>query len=831
MSRRQIVLRALNAVVTLFVAGVVFYVAGYGAGPLPALGPVLNPGTGIWTAARDAQLPHTQTLHLDGLHAAVTVILEQNGTAHISATDDADLFWTIGYLHARFRLLQMDLLRRQGEGLLSEILGPTALDSDRFEDELGLTRTALAAWNALAPYSQVRQGLISYTQGVNARISQDEAKHDLPMMFKLLGYAPRAWTPLDSLVTQGIMTQTLDFTTTPLDYALLVQSLGYQRTMQWFPILPPDAQQPYDPGPYHGASITPLPSQQTLSASAMQAISMLATQIAALPPTAIHHGGNSNNWAVNGTKTLAGKPLMAGDPHLRLTLPAIWYQLEATSPDLYFNGVTIPGIPLILIGQNRHISWSLTDVQNQATLFYIEQTDNTHPGQYYWRGAWRRMQRVAYDIPVKGSQSVHLNVELTVHGPLMPQKNLPGQTIAVDWMGALPALDAESLMQIIHASNFQQFRDALRLWTAPTQNFVYADDTGNIGMVSPGDYPLVQSGAPWLPLPGTGAADIAGFIPFDNLPQVYNPPDHIVFSANQRPVGDTYPYYIGTTQDFFDNGYRAEQILADLRSSSSLTVQDMKRIQTSSHDYLAGLIVPKLLPVLQQAHLSGQEQTAQALLQAWNGDMDANSAAAAIWWTFWSQYLSDTFQPWWDALHVPARQFDSLAVNADQSPLDEDLEQWTLHDPTNPTFSPPDSAKRTANVVMLKAFKESVSQLGKQLGTNPQQWQWGALHSREITSLIQVDALGYGPRASSGDAWTISAADGMVVTDGPSWRFIMDWGSKQGIGIYPGGQDENPLSAWYQNEIASWWNGRYYPMLDSAAARSQAGSVTWVLTP
>ena len=841
MKKRGLPLRILHLLIALLIAGGIIYATAAGAGPLPPLGSVLNPGTGVWAAASAARPVQSETLHLAGLQQPVTVIFESNGTPHIQAATDSDLFWTIGYLQAHFRLTQMDLLRRQGEGLLSQILGKEALSSDQLQVMLGLDRAARLDWQTLPANGPTRQGLQAYTNGVNAWIGQAEQSNSLPFMFKLLNYRPQAWTPIDTLVIQGVMTQDLNFSTTPLNYAMMVKSLGYDRTMQWFPVLPTDAQHPYETGPYqHPANLTPLPSQLTFSQATMQSLASMQQQISALP-NAMRDGSASNNWAVNGPLTASGNALMAGDPHLHLTLPSIWYQLDASSPNYTFSGVSIPGVPLILIGRNQHISWSMTDVQNESTLFYVEKTDSAHPHQYYWNGSWHQMQHITYDIPIKGHATIHQDVYLTAHGPIFPaDKGIAGETISVDWMGSLPSTDSEALMDVLKASNFSQFRQALSMWDAPTLNFVYADDQGNIGMISPGYYPIVKSGAPWLPLPGTGEADIAGSIPYDAVPQVYDPPSHMIFTANQRPVGNDYPYFIGTTWGYFDNGYRANEISAELSGKSQLTMQDMERIQNSTHDYLAGEIVPELLKALRGNVAGGDAQQAQALLQSWNGNMDVNSPAASIWWTFWTRYLADTFNPWWQANHVPIKQQPGLAVGTGQTSLDEDLETWTLHDPQNAAFTLPNGNKRDASAVMLQAFGESVGELSKTLGSDPNQWQWGKLHSRTIASLLGVDALSYGPRPTGGDEWTPNAAGGSPLSandpmlsaseHGPSWRIIVDWASGQAEGTYPGGQDENPASPWYENQISHWWNGQYYPMIAGAIARQQAGSVVWTLS-
>jgi penicillin amidase len=827
----------------LVVAGGVLYVSAAGAGPLPPLGSALDVGNGVWTTASDARPLQREALHVAGLQRPVTVIFEPNGTPHVQAATDHDLFWTIGYLQARFRLTEMDLARRQGEGRLAEVFGSKGLDWDRFVTVLGLPRTAAADWQTLPASSPARPVLLAYTQGVNARIAEDERSGTLPLLFKLLNYQPRPWTPVDSLALQGDLTLTLGFTETPLFYAEMVKALGYDRTMQWFPVLPPDPQHPYDPGPYQvPGSPVPLPSQLALTSATLQSIGALEASTQQLPANLLQHDGNSDNWAVNGPKTATGAALLAGDPHLDLTLPSQWFPIAGESPSYSFSGISAPGAPLIIIGHTQHIAWSATNTQNQFTLYYLEQTDKAHPHQYFWNGAWRQMQHLSYEIPVKGAAPVHQDVYLTVHGPIFPwvdQMLLSGETISIDWMGAIPTDDADALLGLLRATTFAQFRQALHDWHAPTQNFVYADDQGHIGLAGAGTYPIVKSGAPWLPLPGTGEADIVGSIPDDQLPQVYDPPDHVVFSANQRPVGNDYPHYIGPTWDQFDNGYRADEIYAELTSKQQLTTQDMERMQNSTHDYLAGLCVPALLGALQPATLTSAEQQALGLLQGWNDDMDVSSPAASIWWTFLTRYLIDTFQPWWSATHVPTDKAPWLSVATYQVPLVEDLEVWTLYDQHNPTFTPPGGPSRDAAQVMRQAFSEAVRELDKRLGRDPRQWTWGKLHARNILSLLQTDALNYGARPGGGDRWTLNAApsDPISATDpmqqestfGPSWRMIVDWGSRQAETVYPAGQDENPASASYANEVGAWWDGRYYPMVDGATAQHQSGSVTWTL--
>jgi len=845
--------RIIHGVIALCVSGAVLGLLAFGYGPMPALGRALDPGRGAWASAVGGVPVRSQTLTLAGLAHPVSVVFTSHGVPSIRAAGQDDAFLALGYLHARFRLTEMDLERRLGEGRIAQLAGPSAVPSDEFELRLGLLRTAQREWAAMSRSSPAARALLAYSRGVNDYLAQVRADGQWPSVFALAGVYPRDWTPVDSLVLQGILTQELDFTTTPLDYALLERSLGRARTMAWFPVLPPRPvpQSPYDPGPYRYRGLAPIATQASAAAPASQpaatgagpatesgggagaavAAASVLSEMNGLPAGLVHRAPDSNAWAVNGGAVAGGVAMLAGDPHLPQTIPSIWYQAALAAPGLAVTGVTVPGLPGVLIGHNSHIAWSLTDTQNQATLFYTEQTSARRPGEYFWRGAWHPMRQVRYTIPVRGGAPVRLTVDLTVHGPVLTRA---GQTTSVDWMGNIPSPDVAALLAVNKAQDFAQFRAALAGWRAPTQNFVYADDRGNIGAISAGYYPILRHGDPWLPLPGTGADDVAGVIPYRAVPQVYNPPGHAVVTANQRPAGPSYPYYIGTTADFFDPGYRASQIGALLRGKSRLVPGAFATIQLNVTDALARRIVPRLLAALHGQHLSAPERSAAGLLAGWDGSMTTASAAAALWWTFWDDYLAAVFGPWWRAAKVPVHlDRPGLAVSAQQFSLDQVLEAWTVADPANRAFTAPGGPHRTADEVMRLAFGAAVAHLAARLGGTPGTWAWGRLHTRRFPSVTQAPGLGYGPRASGGDAWTINAADGGLEShSGPSWRMIVAWtgrGSATAEGVYPGGQSENPASGWYSDQMADWWDGRYLPM--PPAAGYTARPIRWRLSP
>jgi penicillin amidase len=869
----------VSLVGAVVVSALLLGVLGFGHGAIPALGPALDPGRGAWTSASGGQPVSPEQLHVPGLTGPVTVSFSAQGLASISAGSTQDLFLALGYVHAKFRLTELDAERRLGEGRLAQLAGASDVASDEFELRLGLLRTAQNEWARTT--GTARAALVAYARGVNDDIAEVRASGGWPALFTLAGQYPGPWTPVDSLVVQGVLTQELDYTTGPLDYALLDKSLGSANTADWFPVLAKNTQTPYDPGPYVKAPLTPVPPDVASSArtggaagaggaltpasgpaspaapasasagatgtrsadsSADAAAASVLDQLSQLLPDQIHHFPDSNAWAANGPAVAGasadqpGAPdqpgaLLGGDPHLPQTLPSVWYEVALSAPGYQVAGVSVPGVPGVLLGHNAHIAWSLTDTQNSATFYYKEQVRGS---QYYWNGAWRPLTVVHYSIPVRGGATRQLTVDITAQGPIISQA---GQTMAVDWMGNAPSDDVTALYEVNTASTYSQFKAALAGWHAPTQNFVYADTAGNIGVVAPGYYPQVPASCqPWLPMPGTGACDITGVIPYQAVPQAYDPPSHLIATDNQRPVSGDYPYYVGTALDFYDPGYRSAHAYSALAAAAPLTTASIAALQNDLTDPLAARLVPTVLQALSAAGLSGPDQEAAGLLKSWNYGMDQDSAAASLWWTFWGSYLNAVFAPWWQAGKVPVSEDPfGLAVTQGLAPLDEDLEAWTLGDPSNAAFAGPSGhgssnhGPGTASAAIVAAFKKAVAHLSTQLGGAPATWTWGRIHSRSFPSITGAHGLGYGPRPAGGDPFTENAADGgLDASTGPSWRVISAL-SANGVsaqGVYPGGQSENPASPWYTNLVEPWWNGQYLPVPVPGAT---AGGTVWSL--
>ncbi|MFE9681080.1 penicillin acylase family protein [Streptomyces sp. NPDC006285] len=842
--------RAAHLICAAVVSFAVLALLGLGHGPVPALGKALVPGGGVWQSASASTTVRTETLTLPELKGPVTVSFTAEGYASVEAGSDDDLFVAQGYVTARMRFTQLDLQRRMGAGRLSELVGAVALDSDKFQLRLGLLRTAEARWAATPRDSAAARALTGYAEGVNSWRRHLEKTGEWPTLYGLTGVRPQPWTPVDSLVVQGVVTQQMNFNTVALDYSLLRKSLGPELTTAWFPEFAPTEQRPYDPGPYkklppaprtvrNANAADPARTPEAAPAKSGAATPPRALGAAAsrervpeedvLPETVRQLDFNSNAWVANGPRVAGGGAMLAGDPHLSTTLPSYWFEISLTSPGYQTSGGSLPGLPGVLIGKNRNISWSLTNAQTVGTLFYKEKLSPDRPDSYYWKGAWRPMEKVRYSIPVRGGSDVPLTVDRTVHGPMM---TLLGQRVAVDWMGNFPHNDLESLLAANRATDYTSFRQALRGWKAPALNFVYADEKGHIGTFLVGDVPQTPKGSqPWYPLSGTGDEDVVGTIPYEALPQSYDPPGHLIASTNQRPVTRDYPYYVGTSVDF-DPGYRQSVIERFHTERGALTSEDYVTLQNDVTDDLAVELKPTLLTALDGMRLTGREREARDLLASWNHSMDADSPAASVWWTFLDAYLRGVFQPYWDEKKVPASE-DPWILDLKRSPipLREMLQYWTLEDPDNPAFTPPGGTPRTAPEVMRTAFRAAVNQLSGDLGADPDAWTWGRLHTREIPSLIGAPGLQYGPYGDGGSPWTVNAAGGDLSSSyGPSLRVIVRWpraGAPEAMAIYPGGQSETPIADWYDNLVELWRDKKYLPMGPPRSARET--TATWSL--
>ena len=414
----------------------------------------------------------------------------------------------------------------------------------------------------------------------------------------------------------------------------------------------------------------------------------------------------------------------------------------------------------------------------------------------------------------------------------------------------------DSMLQVMQATNFTQFKSALKGWLVPSLNFVYADNKGNIGVIDTGVSPQVPGHNISLPLPGDGSADVTGSIPYAAMPTAYNPPDGYIVTANNREVGANYPYEFSTSYNFADLGYRAQTITEALSKPGLQTPQMQQQLQTSLTDSLAQGIVPQIVKAMSGQPMTAEQQKFLSLLSSWNDWMGTNSPQAYFFQKYMVNLTYVTLDPWMKYYHVPNDPLKELLLTDDSGTYSSNImygamESWTTSDPNNKSFSLPDGTKRDAADVLRIAYTKTISALTKKFGSDFSKWDYGLHNSRTFPSLLSVDGFNYGPIPFGGDSRTVDAgvpvvdadasggtmlvkgnnfqAPADVMTTGPSWRMVVNWATGSATGILPGGDSESPISPWYDNGMSDYLTGKQLPLLQGAAANA-AATINWRFT-
>lgn len=802
---------------SLIALGATFLIASLLAlplGPLPALGPLLSPIGGFWSAAKDdAYLPQ-ETIHLAGLKDKVTVVRDVYGIPHIFAQNDEDAAFVIGYLHAKDRLAQMDLQRRVAEGTMAALVGPDALQDDQFMREVGLRRAAQASLALMPADDPSLLAMQAYADGVNAYIRSIEPDN-LPLEYKLLGVREvEPWTVLDELSFSKYMGWDLVHSFDDLYMTTLVEKMGAQKVAELFPIM--RDQPPFIPNwPPNETPLGSLPASPQLDAAVASIMSRAARANQLNQPDEWH---GSNNWAIGPSLSSTGKPILASDPHLGYQLPSLWYTAQIVTPSQDVYGVTLAGVPFVVIGHTRDIAWGLTNTQADVIDFFAERTNPDNPHQYWHNNQWNDMQIVDEAIQVRGGSTVHDMVRLTDHGPIISKQ---GYNVAMQWTGAQPTFEARALYQLNHAEDYASFVNALKDWQVPAQNIAYADTKGNIAIWSPGLYPLRKTGLGRTVVDGaSGDYDWVGYIPFDQVPHELNPSQGYVESANERPTPDTYPYYLGWQWDPNSRGLRIRQFLSQCNPCN---VSDMQALQYDAKDVYAEQLLPIMIPAV-----TPQDATQQAALdqmKTWNDFTGTDSIAATIWTRWLINFRRATWQDDWQAAGFQFNQDGSLkdweawGFNGDNE-YQPPIEYWislVKSQPDSPYFDDMTTQAKveTRDDLIQASFVKTVTELVQLYGPDLNNWQYGKNHVLKIPHLLDVDVLNRGGQPIPGDGNSPNGQSNGGPSDaGPSWRMVVDFSDMaNSFGVYPGGQSGSPIDPHYDDFIPLWVAGKYFPML------------------
>lgn len=762
-------------------------------GSMPVLGSFLSPQEGFWQNAEPVLDSYGGHLQLPGIRDPVQVWFDQRMVPHLFAQNDHDLYYAQGYLTARFRLWQMETQVRAAAGRLSEILGPKLVAYDRLQRRKGMVEAARSSLKLMMQQPDVQQELLAYTDGVNAYIASIHSRQ-LPLEYKLLDYRPEPWTPLKCALLVTFMADDLTGGVPDLENSRARGLLSASQFAQVYPQIP-DSLFPIVPAgtkfPKASVALPAAPADSTW---------MLPSRQVTYSFTKPDPDNGSNNWALAPSRTVDGHSLLASDPHLHLSLPSLWFEIQLSSPGQEVYGVSLPGAPGVVIGFNHAMAWGITNAQRDVKDFYQIRFRDASLTSYWFNGRWKRSSRRIERIGVRGSAPVLDTVVTTVFGPLVfqpsfPDSLAPGAYLAMHWAAADPSDELMTFYLLNRARSFEDFRHALEFFDCPGQNFAYADSSGRIALIQEGRFPLRWKGMGQFIMPGDSAYMWMGTIPREDNPKLIDPPRGFVYSANQNPTDGTYPYvYSG---DFLY--FRARRIFQVISSRPRHSVQDMMRLQTDTYSTLAADALPLLARYLDTAALDAYGRKTWDRLKTWDGRYQPTSVCATVFQTVWDSLYGELWNPYLDLGH------DQVAKPSNNTTLEGMLRDSAL------SFVP--YLRKADSGSLRQAINRSFRQAMMALEQGPDSGHvdsWGLHRGTNIMHLLGLPALSRMHLRTGGVAETVNATK---IDHGPSWRMIVEPGPHPvAYGVYPGGQSGNPGSRYYDNFVQAWQQGRYYPL-------------------
>ena len=791
-------LKALGSLLLMF--GLV-YLLNNPLGAAPALGKFLSPFEGFW-ANSESIVPETgyseTKLNLAGLQGEVTVSYDENHVPHIFAENDHDLYFAQGYVQAKDRLWQMDMVARSAGGRLAEVVGDKATEYDRYHRRMGSVFGAEKSVAQMEANPASKVSVQAYTEGINTYIKQLSPRN-YPVEFKLLGYAPEPWTTLKSALLLKEMSFTLAVRTDDFKMTNAMNLLGQGAMDELFPDYP-TIESPIIP---EGTKIdfTPLP------------IPKKPTGTYKAPEMAYHEdepnpGIGSNNWAVSGSRTATGLPILSGDPHLKLSLPSIWYQVQLNAPGVNTYGVTLPGSPGVVIGFNENIAWSMTNVASDVVDWYQVKFKDAKRTEYWHDGKWKPVTRRLETIKVKGKPNVVDTVLYTHHGPVVYLENQKAfnsdipKGYAVRWIAHEASDELATTYYLNRAKNYEDYVKALSFYACPAQNFIFASNQNDIAIWVNGKFPLKWKEQGKYLLDGSDPAnDWQGWIPHTQNPHVKNPTRGFVSSANQFSVNPKdYPYYLHWT---FAPANRGRRINERLATMTHVTADSMRLLQFDNFNIDARTFLPTMLKNVNQASLSPDQLAAFKVLATWNYQNTSDQIAPSIF-EKWMPVLSDGV--WRDEI----ADNDSIPTKL---PSTYRTMEMLEKQPTAKWFDNVKTKNKveTAPDILTESFKATVDTLSKNLLPMGPAWNWGKVKRTVIEHLLPIKAFHRSNFETQGGARIVNAT---TEKTGPSWRMIVELGKKpKAYGIFPGGQSGNPASAFYDNMIEKWTKGELNELL------------------
>lgn len=778
------------------------------------LGKILNPFTGVVRNGTDIRLQEPLiTLDKAELKSAVQIFFDDRRVPHLFAGNQHDLYFAQGYVTAYLRLWQMDFMAYNAAGRLSEILDPGIfLEYDRNQRRMGIPTAAAASLALMEKDPETDSILAAYTNGVNSYI-RELNKENLPLEYKLLDYIPEPWTKLKSVLILKYMASTMTGYNEDVMMSKMALALGDDYFNKLFPDFNGHISPVMDNGHQDAERpLTPFQKPVYLDYNFMSSGSVIKE-------SGYNPRLGSNSWAVSGKKTKSGYPILANDPHLNLSLPCIWVEMQLSAPGLNAYGVSIPGTPAFTIGFNNDIAWGITNGADDVKDWYKLKLSADYK-KYKLDDKWMDLQYRIDTLRRKGQSPLCDTIYTTVYGPIVMDSSFHARQPDLDnhalhWELQRPSNEFKTFIRLAAAKNYTDYKNAIAYFSSPVQNFTFACRDNTIAINHQGSMAVKERGEGRFIMDGTKSTFATHkYIPADSLPQLLNPTSNYVLSANQHPTYADYPYYY--------NGYysevRANRIKKLLEKDTLFDIAAMQAMQLDNTSDLAVTVLPLLLANVRQSALSPQQHRLLGKISTWQGAYNEQDESARLFELWWKRVETDT----WDELQNYAfylRPPDAyiLADMISTSPDDKYFDKMAT------------AARESAADIITAAFIAATTEY-EQLETAGRN-KWGQLNRVDIMHLTGIPALSRTGLPSAGHPDAINAAS---ATWGPSWRMVVELDERpRAYGIYPGGQSGNAGSPYYDNFIKDWNKGKYYPLnyfLTSEEARPEAVN-TWILKP
>lgn len=778
-------------------------------------GAMMSPFQGFWKNAEPVDYQHEPEINLPELEGPVEVVFDERGVPHIFAERVEDACMVQGYLTAADRLWQMDFTARAAAGRLSEVLGRgpdgVVLEMDRQMRRLGMVWAAKRSLEAIMADMETKNITDAYTKGINAYIEQLDPA-DYPLEFKLLNYKPEAWEPLKTALIMKRMAYTLSGSAPDLKYHNAITLWGANvadvlypgRISEDAPIIPAGVKWPF----FYGKA-APAKAPENYKPDSMLLVDALPQFPGAPEPDYIP---GSNNWAVHGSKTSSGKPLLAGDPHLGLSLPSVWYEVQLHTPAANVYGVSLPGTPGVVIGFNDSVAWSVTNAGRDVLDHYRVAFRDKKKQQYRYQNRWETAWDSVETFKVKGESNFLDTVYYTKFGPVTYDERFGKfpTSIAVRWAAHEASNEMKTFVLLNRARSLQDYQKALLHYECPAQNFVFASVHGDVAITQQGKFAKRWKDQGrfllWL---SDSTHHWNEFIPTEHNPAVVNPAQGFVGSANQIPTDAAYPYlYYGDFETFRNR--RLYELLSGAKNK--LGAGDMKSFQLDNFSYKAADALPLMLAALDTTTFSPKQRAAMRMLRNWNRMYNAEAIEAPLFDTWWSLLREGIWKDEFEAVKLrrgllPDRERKvPIAYPAPATVIRilRDSLKYRFYDDIR---SPQTESRQQ---VITKAFLDAVDEMYR-FNPDPEKWQWSGYKNTSIQHLIPMLKPFHRTGISTGGGASILNATSERW--GPSWRMVVSLDKKhEAWGIYPGGQSGNPGSPRYDRFIDDWASGNYYPL-------------------